>query len=309
VTAPTGFQYLKILISVGILAELVCCGIMAVEFKARGYKEGSIVRVQLHNFISYDDAVVYPGPKLNIILGPNGESDYRSQPHAIIIGTGKSALTHAICLVCCGSIKSVGRSDDTSEYVKRNSKDDISFCEVDILRHDSLVTVRRYLSKDNSSSKWSLNSKPATQAQVKQLMASLNIDLNNLCSFMPQDRVGAFTQQSAKGILEKTLESIKSSGERNLHQEQMDLAEEQRTSQDRGREKETQQNLVNTLQHQLDGMKSEVERIRQRAVLEEKLKMFEVKIVVKELQEAGKRLQDLQVDRASLQLLTRTGCS
>ena len=40
--------------------------------RLRGYKEGSIVRVQMHNFISYDDAVVYPGPKLNIVLGPNG---------------------------------------------------------------------------------------------------------------------------------------------------------------------------------------------------------------------------------------------
>jgi structural maintenance of chromosomes protein 5 len=218
-------------------------------------------------------------------------------------GTGKSALTHAICLTCCGSIKSVGRSDDTSEYVKRNSADDISFCEVDLLRHDSIVTVRRYLSKDNSSSKWAVNGKPITQAQVKQLMASLNIDLNNLCSFMPQDRVGAFTQQSAKGILEKTLESIKSSGERNLHQEQMELAEEQRTSQDRGREKDTQQGLVNNLQLQLDGMKSEVERIRQRAVLEEKLKMFEVKIVVKELQEAGKRLKELQVSGAEWRVI------
>lgn len=75
----------------------------------------------------------------------------------------------------------------------------------------------------------------------------------------------------------------------------MELAEEQRTSQDHGREKDTQQVLVNNLQLQLDGMRSEVERIRQRAVLEEKLKMFEVKIVVKELQEAGKRLQELQV--------------
>jgi hypothetical protein len=44
--------------------------------KARGYKEGSIVRVHMHNFISYDDAVAYPGPKLNIILGPNGTVDY-----------------------------------------------------------------------------------------------------------------------------------------------------------------------------------------------------------------------------------------
>lgn len=44
------------------------------EYRARGFKEGSIVRVQMHNFISYDDAVVYPGPKLNIILGPNGKN-------------------------------------------------------------------------------------------------------------------------------------------------------------------------------------------------------------------------------------------
>jgi hypothetical protein len=45
------------------------------ELKARGYKEGSIVRVHMHNFISYDDAVVFPGPKLNIILGPNGNEE------------------------------------------------------------------------------------------------------------------------------------------------------------------------------------------------------------------------------------------
>lgn len=52
----------------GINSEMATVG----ELKARGYKEGSIVRVHMHNFISYDDAVVYPGPKLNIILGPNG---------------------------------------------------------------------------------------------------------------------------------------------------------------------------------------------------------------------------------------------
>ena len=212
-----------------------------------------------------------------------------------LVGTGKSALTHAICLACCGSIKSVGRSDDTSEYVKRNSKDDISFCEVDLLKHDSIVTVRRYLSKDNSSSKWSIDGRNATQLSVKQLMSNLNIDLNNLCSFMPQDRVGAFTQQSARGILEKTLECIKTNGERNLREEQLELTEQQKISQDQGKEKEIQQQLVTNLQNQLNGMKSEVERIKQRAVLEEKVKMYEVKIIVKELQEASKRLEDFQV--------------
>ena len=59
--------------------------------KEKGYRTGSIVKVQLKNFLTYDNADVYPGPRLNVVLGPNG--------------TGKSALTHAICLACGGDPK------------------------------------------------------------------------------------------------------------------------------------------------------------------------------------------------------------
>jgi structural maintenance of chromosomes protein 5 len=45
---------------------------------------GSIVRVQLRNFVTYDYVEFSPGPYLNMILGPNG--------------TGKSSIACAICL-------------------------------------------------------------------------------------------------------------------------------------------------------------------------------------------------------------------
>jgi hypothetical protein len=45
---------------------------------------GSIVRVKLKNFVTYAAAEFFPGPKLNMIIGPNG--------------TGKSTLVCAICL-------------------------------------------------------------------------------------------------------------------------------------------------------------------------------------------------------------------
>lgn len=45
---------------------------------------GSIVRVQLKNFVTYDFVEFFPGPYLNMILGPNG--------------TGKSTIACAICL-------------------------------------------------------------------------------------------------------------------------------------------------------------------------------------------------------------------
>lgn len=48
------------------------------------YKPGSIVRIKVTNFVTYTSAEFFPGPKLNMVIGPNG--------------TGKSTLVCAICL-------------------------------------------------------------------------------------------------------------------------------------------------------------------------------------------------------------------
>ena len=48
------------------------------------FQPGSIVRVKLENFVTYSSAEFFPGPSLNMVIGPNG--------------TGKSTLVCAICL-------------------------------------------------------------------------------------------------------------------------------------------------------------------------------------------------------------------
>ena len=50
----------------------------------RKYQPGSIVRVELANFVTYTAVEFFPGPSLNMVIGPNG--------------TGKSTLVCAICL-------------------------------------------------------------------------------------------------------------------------------------------------------------------------------------------------------------------
>lgn len=49
-----------------------------------GFKPGSIVRIKLSDFVTYTSAEFFLGPKLNMVIGPNG--------------TGKSTLVCAICL-------------------------------------------------------------------------------------------------------------------------------------------------------------------------------------------------------------------
>ena len=48
------------------------------------FQPGSIARVKLENFVTYSSAEFFPGPSLNMVIGPNG--------------TGKSTLVCAICL-------------------------------------------------------------------------------------------------------------------------------------------------------------------------------------------------------------------
>ena len=50
----------------------------------RSHQPGSIVRVKLSNFVTYTAVEFFPGPSLNMVIGPNG--------------TGKSTLVCAICL-------------------------------------------------------------------------------------------------------------------------------------------------------------------------------------------------------------------
>lgn len=54
------------------------------EPSIKTHQPGSIVRVRLTNFVTYTAVEFFPGPSLNMVIGPNG--------------TGKSTLVCAICL-------------------------------------------------------------------------------------------------------------------------------------------------------------------------------------------------------------------
>ena len=66
-----------------VALSVVCYGPFVLTLHS-SYVPGSIVRVQLKNFVTYDFVEFRPGPRLNMIFGPNG--------------TGKSTIACAICL-------------------------------------------------------------------------------------------------------------------------------------------------------------------------------------------------------------------
>ena len=77
-------------------------------------------------FSTFDNVVLEPSPQLNLIVGPNGKETLltstifyfilssSSVSPSLLLGTGKSSLVCAICLVLCGHTSILGRAKEVS---------------------------------------------------------------------------------------------------------------------------------------------------------------------------------------------------
>lgn len=176
-----------------------------------GYVPGSIVRVALVNFVTYDKVEFSPGPSLNMVLGPNG--------------TGKSTLACAIALGLGFPPKVLGRSGKLAEFVKTGYEESTIEIELKGLPGQGNATIKRILNKDNDKSKFTLNGQSATAKEISSTMEELNVQVGNLCTFLPQDRVASFAALSAADLLKETQ---KAAGDRHLTQWHTTLIEEKK---------------------------------------------------------------------------------
>ncbi|NWU57091.1 SMC5 protein, partial [Dromas ardeola] len=155
---------------------------------------GSVYNVQKINVLSrtYDVCEVHPGPNLNMIVGANG--------------TGKSSIVCAICLGLAGKPSFIGRADKVGLFVKQGCLKGL--VEIELSKTPDNIIITREIQVLNNTSSWFINRKPATLKTVEEQIAALNIQVDNLCQFLPQDKVGEFAKLSKIELLEATEKSI-----------------------------------------------------------------------------------------------------
>ncbi|NXK43895.1 SMC5 protein, partial [Chauna torquata] len=157
--------------------------------------EGDIVYKVQENIVlfrTYDICEVRPGPNLNMIVGANG--------------TGKSSIVCAICLGLAGKPSFIGRADKVGLFVKQGCLKGV--VEIELSKTPDNIIITREIQVVNNTSTWFINKKPTTLKTVEEQIAALNIQVDNLCQFLPQDRVGEFAKLSKVELLEATEKSI-----------------------------------------------------------------------------------------------------
>uniref|UniRef100_A0A8C6GZ76 Structural maintenance of chromosomes protein 5 n=1 Tax=Mus spicilegus TaxID=10103 RepID=A0A8C6GZ76_MUSSI len=200
------------------------------------FVEGSIVRIAMENFLTYDICEVCPGPHLNMIIGANG--------------TGKSSIVCAICLGLAGKPAFMGRADKVGFFVKRGCSKGL--VEIELFRTSGNLIITREIDVIKNQSFWFINKKPVTQKIVEEQVAALNIQVGNLCQFLPQDKVGEFAKLSKIELLEATEKSV---GPPEMHRYHCELKN--------FREKEKQLEEYENVRQEYEGVKLIRDRVKE----------------------------------------------
>ncbi|KAJ3447936.1 structural maintenance of chromosomes protein [Anaeramoeba flamelloides] len=156
--------------------------------ETKEYKIGSIIRLYMKNFMTFKECEFYPGPRLNLILGANG--------------TGKSSIITAIALALGAHTKIFRRQENMKEFIKFEEEE--SYLEIELYMGPKKenLTIERRIYENRSS--WKLDGKKVTEKIIQQVTKKFGIQTNNLCQFLPQDRVYKFSAMSPSVLLEKT---------------------------------------------------------------------------------------------------------
>ena len=221
------------------------------------HQPGAIVRVKLTDFVTYTDATFYPGPALNMVIGPNG--------------TGKSTLVCAICLGLASSPSNLGRAKDVGEFVKHGASDAYIELELKGRRGQRNQIITTHIKKEGNKRTFSINGSSTTQKAVVKLANEFSIQIDNLCQFLPQDRVVEFAGLNPVDLLASTQRAAAPQQMVDWHEQLKKLRATQRTAEvEQGDAKKS----LADLQKKQDNQRIDVERLRERAEVVKTISML-----------------------------------
>ncbi|KAB8336982.1 hypothetical protein FH972_021286 [Carpinus fangiana] len=222
------------------------------------HRPGQIVRVTMKDFVTYSQAEFNPGPTLNMIIGPNG--------------TGKSSLVCAICLGLGWGPQHLGRASSVGEFVKKGRPEAEIEIELKGLEGRNNRIIKRIIKADGNKSTWSIDGEQSNNKRVLECSRGFNIQVDNLCHFLPQDRVVEFSRLEPVERLTSTLQAAASPEVTEWHNELKSKRTDQRRIE---KERSSLQDQLKNLEGRQEAQRQDVERLRERGEIRKRVDLLE----------------------------------
>ncbi|XP_043259906.1 structural maintenance of chromosomes protein 5 isoform X2 [Colletes gigas] len=215
-------------------------------------EKGIITYIYLANFVTYNEVVIKPGRYLNVIIGPNG--------------TGKSTIVCAIVLGLGGKLSTIGRATQIADYVKAGCEEATITIHLKNDGNKDIVITRKFNIQGKSS--WLLNQKQSTIKEIQDLTKTFDIQIDNLCQFLPQDKVQDFSKMNAQELLENTERSV---GDPMIIEHHKQLIQYRSEHKDLEVQIAQKQKLLASKTQIYEGMKESVSSIKERKLIKKKI--------------------------------------
>ncbi|KAH8880166.1 SMC5-like protein [Thozetella sp. PMI_491] len=245
----------------------------AINGKSRGeFHPGAIVAVRVKDFVTYKYAEFFPGPNLNMVIGPNG--------------TGKSSLVCAICLGLGYHHSVLGRANNFGDYVKRGERQATVEIELQGLpKAKRNYHVRLVIDAADSKRAFYLNGKETGIRAIQGLMKDLRIQVDNLCQFLPQEKVAEFAGLGPVEYLERTMQAI---APMETIEQQKELKDLYKKHKELLRHNDDGAEQLSNLEARQHALQADVDKLREREEVQQTIKLYEDAIVLLAYDEARK---------------------
>ena len=171
-------------------------------------------------------------------------------------------------------LQHLGRAKDVSEYVKHGCQEALIEIELaaDPRRHRRNPVIRCNIKREGNKSFFSLNGKPSNKKNVMEFCKSFSIQIDNLCQFLPQDKVVEFAQMNPIELLRSTQRAVASEEMLEMHEDLKKLRGEQKGAQ---AQHAGDQETLNNLESRQRMQEADVERMRERDAIKQRVKFLE----------------------------------
>jgi chromosome segregation ATPase len=177
----------------------------------------------------------------------------------------------------------LGRASDVETFVANGEKDGRIEIEIADDSGNNTVISRIIRREGSPKSTFQLNGHSSTAKKIQELvLKTYHISVNNLCTFLPQDKVGSFSGFDSKQLLIETEKSLSASQHLwHTHQALIEAQDELRSG----------NSNVDTLKERLDQLITENQRLER-----EKQRMEEREIAVEQANLFRQKLHWLRFD-------------
>ena len=139
-------------------------------------------------------------------------------------------------------------------------------------RHKRNPIIRCNIKREGNKSHFSIDGKPASKKGVLDLARSFSIQIDNLCQFLPQDKVVEFAAMTPVELLRSTQRAVAPSEMIDMHESLKELRRHQKELEG---SQASDQDMLTNLEGRQRMQEADVERMREREAIKDRVRMLE----------------------------------